>query len=192
MRYSFVDRIRGRMVGLSTLLILVFASIVLLQNLNLLREVRMWRLRGSTTALQPGRKVTKIEGVQADGSLRRLKFPLQRTEHLLVLSISAHCDTCREVNPQFSALARNAKALGDWTVVWVSRSGLESTLQYATESGIELGDVLADPLHDTYQSLGLESTPQVAVLDKHGTIQGVWQGKQPWSEQQVLGVATRK
>jgi peroxiredoxin len=169
-----------------TALVLVLAAFVLVQNITLLREVRMSRLRGAATELRPGRTISKIGGLTLNGEFRKLAFPMER-DRLLVITLSPDCPTCRNNQAAYNALAAEVRKRPAWSVVWISRGSPEQTSGYATDFGIPAGEVLTDPLHATHQSLGLEVVPQMAIVDRHGVVIKVWQGTQPWSVPEALG-----
>jgi peroxiredoxin len=177
---------------LLTVAITVLAAVVLVQNLSLLRQINVLRLRAAATDLKLGRQVKRIVGLQAGGGLSRIVFPQSQPERMLVLAISAHCQSCKENHPRYKALAAKIRARGNWSVIWVSRSELESSLTYAAENGIPINELVADPLHETHQALGLEAVPHVIVLDKYGIVQGVWRGNQPWTEDRILAATYSK
>lgn len=89
-----------------TVLIVGLASIVFVQNISLLKEVRAWRLKSSVTNLQPNRHITDISGVDADGHLRRQVFPLSNKKYVVVITLSTKCKACEDNQNHYNLLAK--------------------------------------------------------------------------------------
>ncbi|MEI9974349.1 MAG: hypothetical protein WDO73_21265 [Ignavibacteriota bacterium] len=60
-----------------------------------------------------------------------------------------------------------------------------ATRRYCEEQRLPLANVLWNPTHHTYLQLGLDSVPNLIVVDHSGVVQKVWSGQlspQRWRE----------
>lgn len=172
---------QARKIGRTVLNVLLCcgAAAVIFENVSLIRENRLLRTIDDryTAQIQAGQKLgASLTAIGSDGRLASIPLPVTDKEHLLIITFSPGCPSCRANQEKWTKLAGALEQRG-WHVLWVSRDPLDASVGYAREHQIQLANVLADPPYRTYVQLGLSRVPNTLVVLPGGTIGKVWPGQ---------------
>jgi peroxiredoxin len=158
------------------LLLWSVASVVLVQNLVLLRENRAFRaLRAPDDAqVRVGTRLHRLAGVTLDGQARTI-LPPKGGSQLLLLTFSPGCPACQSNREVWGDLAKTVEERGG-SVLWVSRDSVSYTREYCLRERVPPSNVIADPPYLTYIELGLKAVPNTIIVGGNGAVERVWPG----------------
>jgi peroxiredoxin len=172
---------RARKIGKTVLNVLLGcgAVAIIAQNILLVPENRsLHRAVDKITAqIQAGQKLSAdLAATGADRQLDSIPLPASADDHLLIITFSPQCPACQANQEEWTKLAQGLEQHG-WRVIWVSRDGMNDSIEYSRKHHIPLSDILADPPYRTYVQLGLSRVPNTLVVGPGGIIQKVWPGQ---------------
>ena len=101
----------------------------------------------------------------------------------LVLAISTKCHFCADSAPFFQRISREKPA--GTKLLAVLPQDVDESRKYLEQQGVHVDDVEQVSL----DSIKVNGTPTLLLVDKAGTVADVWVGKlEPGQQEEVLGV----
>jgi hypothetical protein len=157
--------------NLSTALVSLLLSIVLVKVFLLPQG------RPPASAARP--QVAK--GTSLKGSLPGVDW--SKNGRTLVLAISTRCHFCTDSAPFFQRISKDRPA--STKLLAVLPQTVDESRKYLDEEGVRVDDVR----QATLDSIQVTGTPTLLLVDKAGTVPGVWVGKlEPSQQDDVLRV----
>jgi hypothetical protein len=162
---------------LETLANLSTALVSLLLSVVLVKVFLLPEGRPPASAARP----QLAKGTSLKGSLPGVDWG--RNGRTLVLAISTGCHFCTDSAPFFQRLSKERPPSTKLLAVLPQR--VEESRKYLEQEGVLVDDVKQVPL----DSIEVSGTPTLLLVDKAGTVAGVWVGKlEPRQEEDVLRV----
>lgn len=157
--------------NLSTILVSLLLSIVLVKVFLLPEE------RSPASAVRP--QVAK--GTSLKGSLPGVDW--SKNGRTLVFAISTRCHFCTDSAPFLKRVSE--QRLASTKLLAVLPQTVDESRKYLDQQGVRVDDVKQAPL----DSIEVSGTPTLLLVDKAGTVAGVWVGKlEPSQQEEVLRV----
>jgi thiol-disulfide isomerase/thioredoxin len=102
----------------------------------------------------------------------------------LVLALTPGCDSCSESAPFYRRLSAELPVQRVHLTA-VLPASVEESREYLRSLKVEIGDVR----QGSFQSLKVEGTPTLILVDEEGVVRNVWLGRfPPDKEQQVIDI----
>lgn len=150
---------------------------VLLQNILLIRKNHQLSESAKPPEVNVGKRVGDLAAISLGGTFTRIELPTRKTDKLLIIAMSPTCPICDLNRRGWAEMTAQLAVRDNWRVVWLSRDSIQLTLQWAKKHGIPPDNVLAEPVHATYDQLGLEVVPHSVVINATGIVDKVWSGR---------------
>jgi hypothetical protein len=167
-------------------LVLIVGTFALARSILITRKIDAAKKADEVqNLLVPRLRIGVLRGVALNGAAREVASPSDGKSRLLIITFSPDCPTCATLFGRWQTLATSLRSKDSWSVLWVSKASVAATKQVVAERNIPPEEVLADPDYRTYETLKMQSVPQMAVVEGRGMISRVFWGNQPWAEKDV-------
>jgi len=121
------------------------------------------------------------KGTSLKGSLPGVDW--SRNGRTLVLAISTRCHFCTDSAPFFQRISKERSA--STRLLAVLPQAVDESRKYLDQEGVRVDEVKQASL----DSIEVTGTPTLLLVDKAGTVAGVWVGKlEPSQEEELLTV----
>jgi hypothetical protein len=131
-----------------------------------------------------------LEGPPAGAQIELQGVEWARGDRTLLLVVSQGCRFCTESARFYRRLAREASERGGVQLVAVVPQDVATGRGYLKELGVDIGEVHSAPL----DTLGVQGTPTLILVDRAGRVVDSWAGQLPpdREEQVVEGLFSRR
>ncbi|MBA3241682.1 MAG: hypothetical protein H0T60_10700 [Acidobacteria bacterium] len=102
-------------------------------------------------------------------------FDWSQGEYTIVLALHKECEFCRLSAPFYQRLVREMSGRADTRIIAALPHQVDEGRKYLDELGVQVSGV-----HQVdFKSMGIAYTPTILLVDRQGTVTGLWAGKIP-------------